>query len=377
MRHVNPAHASIEVWCRRAGSVQERYAALGVPCRVTPDMPKVSALPRLSRNLIVHAAFVRDFAHAAGFRRTLAREVEARFDLVHFNHEALWLLVRWLRPRTAKPLTMHIRTNLTDTPFARWQVRTIARTTDALVFITENERRTHGALGGPGRGTVIHNIASPAECAVAPHPTIPDDDRFKIASLSNYSWTRGADRLIDVAVHLAAAGRRDVLFVVAGNMKLSASLPGALGAVARRGGTLQDYAEDRGVGSMFLFLGHVSEPERVLAACNALAKPTRENNPWGRDIIEAMAMAKPVFSVGSDETFVEAGVTGVLQREFDAAALANTVIDLAADRNACRAMGKRAQDRVARLCNGPDRASELVAVWRRAIDSKQQAAVAS
>ncbi|MBK8906488.1 MAG: glycosyltransferase family 4 protein [Rhodospirillales bacterium] len=372
VRHTDPGTARVEVWCRRDGPVQERYAALGVPCRVTPDMPKVSALPRLSRNLIVHAGFVRDFVRASGFRSELAREVAARFDVVHFNHEALWLLARWLRSRTAKPLTMHIRTNLWDTPFARRQVRTIAHCVDHVVFISENERATHRRLGAPGRGTVIHNIATLPDTEPEPHPAIPDDGRFKIASLSNTSWLRGTDRLVHVAAALAARGRRDVLFVVAGDVALGRSMPGALGSLARRGGTLKDYAMAEGVGDMVLFLGHAREPERVLAACDALAKPTRENNPWGRDIIEAMAMGKPVFSVGIDATFVETGETGVLQPAFDADDLADRIIALAGDREACRKLGDRGRERVARLCNGPRRAADLVAVWRQAVAERRE-----
>src|SRR3546814_16059692 len=105
-------------------------------------------------------------------------------------------------------------------------------------------------------------------------------------------------------------------------MQLPRSLPGVLGSIARRGGTLADYAAAKGVGDMFLFLGHVTEPERVLAGCHALIKPTRENNPWGRDIVEAMAHGRPVISVGPWAKFVETGATGILPPIFDAPALA-------------------------------------------------------
>lgn len=377
LRHVDAAAVEAEVWCKRDGPIRERYATLGIPSRVTPEMPKVSALPRVSRNLIVHALFLRDFVRARDFRRTLACEVEGRFDLLHCNHESLWLLARWLRPRTGKALTMHVRTNPWDTPFARRQVRTIARSVDHVVFISENERATHRRLGAPGRGTVIHNIATLPDAEPEPHPAIPDDGRFKIASLSNTSWLRGTDRLVHVAAALAARGRRDVLFVMAGDVALGRAMPGALGSLARRGGTLKDYAMAEGVGDMILFLGHVAEPDRVLAACDALAKPTRENNPWGRDIIEAMAMGKPVFSVGDDATFVETGVTGVLQPVFDADDLADRIIALAGDREACRTLGDRGRERVARLCNGPRRAADLVAVWRQAVAERREQAASA
>ncbi len=363
IRHMDRGRATVEVWCRRPGPVQDRYAAIGVPCRVVPAMPKVSALPRLSRNLYVFARAFADFAAARVFRAELVAAIHERFDLVHFNHEALFLQARWLRRRTRVPFTMHVRTNLHDTPFARWQTRVTSAAIDRLVFISENERTTFESLARrPAAGRVIYNIVAPAPDE-KPHPQIPADGRFKIACLSNFSWYRGLDRLAEVAERLMATGRRDVLFVMAGDMGLSRSLPGELGSVARAGGTLADYMARRGVGGMFLFLGHVAEPEGVLAACHALVKPTRENNPWGRDILEALAAGRPVFGIGCFDRFVESGRTGFLQPVFDGAELADKIVELADDRALCARMGEEGARRIAELCNGPEQASALLDLW--------------
>lgn len=364
VRHLDRRAVEVEVWCRKEGPIQPRYREIGVETRIVPAMPKVSSLPRISRNLYAYGLALCDFLAAGEFRRDLAEAANHRFDVIHFNHEALFLSGRWLRPRTKTALTMHIRTNLHDTPFARWQERAIAGTMDHLVFITENERTTVERLAArPANGSVIHNIVPPAG-PIEPSAAVPQDERFKIACVSSYSWYRGIDRLIETAEILAGRGRRDVLFVVAGNMALTRSLPGELGAVARRGGTLVDYAKARGVEDMFLFLGHVKTPEAVLAACDALAKPTRENNPWGRDILEALAAGLPVFSVGRDETFVETGITGFLQPEFDRDALADEIVRLADDRGACVRMGAAGRERVLKLCDGPARAADLLEVWQ-------------
>jgi len=237
---------------------------------------------------------------------------------------------------------------------------------DHLVFITENERETFRRHGAEAPGTVIYNIAAPPQEIVTPHPMVPDDGRFKIASLSNFGYNRGTDRLVDLAEALARAGRRDFLFVVAGDMTLPRSLPGELGLVARRGGTLADFAAARGVADMFLFLGHVDQPDRVLAAGDVLAKPTRRRDPWARDILEAMAMGRPVMSVGTYDRFVATAETGLLQPEFDPDEAARFLIDLADNREMVEDLGRRARERVARLCAGPERAADLLAVWQGA-----------
>ncbi|MDY7001968.1 MAG: glycosyltransferase family 4 protein, partial [Thermodesulfobacteriota bacterium] len=346
--------------------IQKRYREQNIACRVEPGMLKISSLPRFSRNLYQYTRFALKYRRSLDFRRALAREADKRFDLVHFNHEALFLLARWLRPRTRVPFTMHIRTNLWDTAFARWQTRLVSKNIDHLVFITENERDRFKQLGGRARGTVVYNIASPPEKDVSPHEGVPRDKRFKIACLSNYSWNRGLDRLVEVGQVLLDKREEKILFVMAGDMGLTRSLPGELGKTGSKGGTLADYVRLKGLSDMFLFLGHVPDPEAVLVACDALAKPTRENNPWGRDILEALAFGRPVLSVGTYDRFVTSGETGILQAVFNAQKMAEEIVNMADNPELCARMGHNAKERVARLCNGPERANDLLNIWKTA-----------
>jgi len=356
--------AEPEVWCRRAGPVQALYAEVGIPCAVTPAMPHVSALPRLSRNLYVFTRARLRFPASRAFRTALCAAVNERFDIVHFNHEAMFLLARWLRRHTRAPFTMHFRTNLVPSITARWQARVASNAIDHAIFISENEQRSWQEIGlEPVHKSVIYNIAGTAKLGTAPHPDIPDDARLKIASLSNYAWIRGVDRLIEVAAALAARGRRDILFVVAGHMQLGGSLPGELGAISRRRGSLADYAAARGVADMFLFLGHVSEPERVLEGCHALIRLNREDNPWGRDVIEALGAGRPVIATGSYDRFVESDVTGILLPSFSANSVAKNILRFADDRALVARLGATARSRIETLCNGPARAADLAAIW--------------
>ena len=73
---------------------------------------------------------------------------------------------------------------------------------------------------------------------------------------------------------------------------------------------------------MFIFTGHLSDPTSVLHHSNLLFKLTRENNPWGRDILEALSCGLPVVSIGSYDKFVQTGVTGLLQSVYNPEAIA-------------------------------------------------------
>ena len=135
--------------------------------------------------------------------------------------------------------------------------------------------------------------------------------------------------------------------------------------------TLADEVRAAGVAGDFVFLGHVAEPSAVLAACDCLIKPTRDANPWGRDILEAMAQGRPVISYGRDATFVEPGVTGLLMDEFDATVTARELLRLANDRDSLRAQGANAKQRIRRLCDPAAQAAELAELWRAAYATRQ------
>lgn len=351
LRHLDRSAIEPTVWMRRESWLVADYARLRIAAEVYPDMPKTSALPRFSRNLIIFSQFFgRLWPQSVGFRRRRLLAIADQVDLVHFNHEATFWLARWLRrQRPDMPMTMHIRTNLYRGPFARWQCRIIARAMDAVVFITENERRTfarHAPL--PQNYRVIYNPVVIPDVRPPVHPDIPADDRVKIGALANYSPGRGLDRLVAIASAIEPGDRAGLLFVVAGDMG---------------DGALKRLAETASVTDSFLFLGHVDAPETVLSGLDLLIKPTREANPWGRDILEAMAAAVPVVSYGRFQTFVENGETGCMFEDFDARETASALLALARDPGRMAHLGSQARARVRNLCDPVRQSAALADFW--------------
>ena len=233
-------------------------------------------------------------ARANPFASVWQTRAASRFDVVHFNHEGLFLLARWLRRRLgpSMPMTMHIRTQLPPTLFSRWQYRTIVKTCDRLIFITENEaRRTAMLAGRPAPGEVIYNVVRAPSDGVRPLGDLAADPRFKVIAVSNYAYVRGIDRLIDVAAELKRRGRDRRAVCDRGNDDaVSARCPASSAAWRGRAATLRPMRASAVSRDMFRFLGHVAAPESVILAGDLVVKPTREYNPWGRDILEAMAV---------------------------------------------------------------------------------------
>jgi len=355
-----------EVWCKRGGWIEAAYDGLGISCAIEPTMPARNSVPILFDNFVEYFWFFLRFYRARYFRERLAQIVRQQFQIVHFNHEGLWWLAHWLRPRCGAVFVMHMRTRPDPTAFARWQAATISRDMDALVFIYDSVREHFHHLGGAADGTTIFNVPPPA---LAPdrHEKIPTDDRLKVAVLSHYHVSRGTDRLVEVAGELAKKGRRDILFVVAGRTNLSRNVPGRAGELGRVSGRLEDYAAEQNVSDYFLFLGSVDRPERVLNACDVLARPARAGDTWSRDVIEALHAGLPVVAVSQDDGFVEGERNGLVQTEYDAEGFAGALIRLADDRDLVRRLGLAGRADIQRLCDGASRAADLVGVWQQAL----------
>jgi len=369
LRAVDRRQVAPEVWCRCGGAIEDVYDALGIPVTVAPDMPRLTALERNSRNLIDGwRFFAKRWPRSREFRARLSARLQD-IDLLHLNHVSLFWLARWVRrEHPSLPITMHIRTQPVNNIVARWQSRIAVTSCSGFVYITENERDHLARLSGSKpKGEVIYNPVEVADVDPGKSDVVDAltrDDSFTAVCLSNFAPSRGLDRLIEVAKVLDRMKDQRIRFHIAGDMHLAGALRGLLAHVAKSGGTLADYAEQQGVAHRFTFLGHVSNPENLLSRADVLLKPTRENNPWGRDILEALGHGVPVASVGSYNRFVETDRTGLLQPTFDAPELATWLVALAQDRQRQKQLRHQAAERIADMCDPHRQAEKLVRFWR-------------
>jgi glycosyltransferase involved in cell wall biosynthesis len=363
--------AAVEVVCRRGGWIEGAYLDIGIHCSIETTMPTFTTLDQGSRNLFDGFQFLlRRWPQSANFRSRLLEKLET-VDLVHCNHISLFMLARWLKQqRPNVPVTMHIRTQPSPTIAARWQAQIAAKTCDGLIHISENEQAHFAALSlnqrRPPEAVIYNPVAANEHSSSGAnllHPSIPRDGRLIVTCLSNFAYARGVDRLVKIAQSVPPELKENILFVVAGEIALNGKLPPQLARIAKHGGSLADYATKVNVSDQFLFLGHVNEPSAVLAASDVLLKPTRGNNPWGRDILEAMANELPVASVGRYKKFVETGQTGLLQDAFDAQEVADWLTKLDADRDYLNVLGRKAKARIVALCDPADRAWDILKFW--------------
>ncbi len=335
---------------RQEGPVTARYAEIDIPTALVPEIGSFVPRRRNSgRIFLASLPKLRRLGRAAARLAALAREHRA--DLIHLNYEGLFLLAGRLKRATGLPIACHNRAYLPENNWGRWLVRRMARSCDHLFYISPREEaRVRGlAPGSLPPGDVVWNIAP------EPLPRQPFSEPPEAVYLGNVDPAKGADRMLEIAAALEAGNAPPLKLAVYGMERSSSGF-----AEQMRQRLAADNLADR-----IEIRGHTAEPERVLARAFALVRPSRENDPWGRDVIEAAAFGVPVLATGSFEGVVEHGVTGYLYEPFDAAAMARQLAELAIDQDLWRRLSDAARGKGQRVFAGGEQVATVTSAFER------------
>ncbi|MDP6475613.1 MAG: glycosyltransferase family 4 protein [Alphaproteobacteria bacterium] len=353
---------------RGDGPIGERYDGIGVSHDRLAGIP--SFRPAERKNALAYLIYLYG---RRGLDRVTARLEEIRrrenIRLLHVNHESLALVGREIARRLGLPWICHIRTQLIPGHFARKVYGMVARDAAHVIFITERNRDHFRDLAGAEyvgeRTSTVHNISPPVPDDLAPLPELSEPaDATRILSLTNFSPNRGVDRILDVAEILHARGRRDIVFFLCGRLANTRRLPFA------RNRYLENMMARVGAGGltqMVRFPGHVTPPDRALISTHCLIKLTRESNPWGRDIIEAMSAGRAVVTLGDFQTFIEDGANGFIDCEFDAERIADHLVRLRDEPGLADRFSRASRQKAADLFDGAARAAEVCAIYDRVV----------
>ncbi len=333
---------------RQQGPVVARYRAIGVPTEHVAEI--ASYVPRRGkglRNLVASLPRLTRLARAAERLDFLAHDHGA--EVIHLNYEGLFLLAPLLRRRTNLPMVVHCRALLPEDAWGRWVARRLAAVADHLLFISPQEETRVRTLAAPRaiQGEVMWNIA-PEPPARAPLGSPPE-----AVYLGSLDPTKGVDRLVEIARALDRIGAPPLVIAAYGEARARPRFAAALAAVAAP------------LAQRLRFRGHTAAPEAVLASALALVRPSREDDPWGRDVIEAARAGVPALATGDYQGVVEHGVTGWLFQPFDAEGFARRLAALAIDPELRDRIGAAAAARAASRFSGGAQAARAASLFER------------
>ena len=321
------ADHEVALACPR-GPLADRAAQLGVA---------VHAIPASQLTFRLHPLHtprgLAGMAHAARRLRAVVRAV--RPDVVHANSVRAGLLAI----PAARGLVVHYRDTLPQGPAGALVSSILLRGAGEIIAISEH---VAASIGGPLRRgrpiTVVDNAVDLARFDPAVVAPLDIDGDLVLSVIAQITPWKGQDLAIGVLGELRRRGR-DARLLLVGEAKF-------VGAATRYDNRAFEAELHRLAGTAerdgaVRFLGEREDAERILAATHVLLVPSLEE-PFGRTIIEAMAMGVPVAATnrGGPAEILRDGAGGSVVAGRDPSAWADVVEQLAAWSPARRAASR-------------------------------------
>lgn len=336
---------------RQAGPLTRWYSEIGVPTYHVPEIG--SFVPRRHKALRNFVASIPRLARLDRAAKRIVAVAEQRgVELIHLNYEGLFLLARKLR-RKRLPVIAHSRALLPQDAWGRWVANSLARSADYIFFISPQEDARFRALNANAqlKGEILWNVSRP----VVPRRALGNPP--EAVAFGSIDRVKGTDRLVDIAAALRAGGAPPLRIAVYGLARTNPSFAKEL----------VDRIAQEGLQDRISLYGFTEDPMAIMAGALALIRPSRDNDPWGRDVIEATASGLPVLATGSFEGVVQNGKTGYLFPTFDAAAIAGTLVMLLNDRAQWERVSMAAARWGAERFSGHEQAARFAAVIEQTV----------
>lgn len=316
------------------GPLADRAAELGV---------RVAPIPASQLTFRLHPRHtprgVAAMARATRRLRSILRMM--RPDMVHANSVRAGLL-GIPAARGISPIVVHCRDALPQGLPGSLVRGAVLNGADHVVAISQHVATNVAGVGWRSRRvTVVENAVDLVRFDPAAVPrsvsrsALAVGDRLVLSVIAQITPWKGQDLAIRTLAELRRRGH-SALLLIAGEAKF-------VGAATRHDNRafeqeLHSLARTLDLDDFVRFLGERPDPEHVLAATDVLLVPSTEE-PFGRTIIEAMAMGVPVAatSVGGPAEILRDGIGGCVVAGRDPALWADAIEEMSA-----RSPGQRA-----------------------------------
>jgi glycosyltransferase involved in cell wall biosynthesis len=331
------------------GIFRERFAELDLEVLTPRHFPERTAQQRFEHHNRATAAisYAWNLGDSAWLIPELARIIKQHgIELVYCNN----MMVKPLGAPAAQladvPAVLHVR-NLHERPFAiALYCQTVARL-PAVQLVIANSAASAAPYrrAVPEKVVVVHNGVDLSEYAPAALPpaswreqvgAAPGD--LLIGFTGNLIPRKGVDVLIRAFARVQAR-RPHLRLLLAGRVPV--------GSPTDYRARYEELARSLGVHERVHFLGFVADVRPLVRALDVLVLPSLQE-PFGRSIIEAMALGTPVIAsrVGGIPEVLDDGDDGLLVPPADDLGLSQALERLVADEQLRATLAQRAEHKV-------------------------------
>jgi glycosyltransferase involved in cell wall biosynthesis len=287
-------------------------------------------------------------------------------DILHINNSVFSPIYETIRIRTRVKIISHIREWIDWNGIHQKQfflINSIKDNSDAIICISKTESEVF--IGHPNV-IIIPNPFDFQEYKLSindrnfvRYKLGFDHNYFLVGMIGRSTKSKGTLDFLKALAYLKKRYKDDVLnikFIILGEANPTFSnifilLVKKMFGKTTYSNTLYKLLKKENLFNDVVFFNKRKDALEIINIFDVAVRPSYSGDPWGRDIIEYMALKKPVVATGSSEFFIKNGETGFLVPPRDSTQLAEKIYWLLKNKNAGKAMGQRAFIHIFSLCN--------------------------
>ena len=296
---------------RQKGPISKRYKKIGIQSHHMPEI--FSYAPKLRvKNFKNFIASIPKMLELPKIINKIINMVKLyKIQIIHLNYEGLFIMAKLLKEKLNVPIICHSRTQIPNDIFGRYLVKTLSKNVDHIFFISPQEKKRFCRIemGSKVSKSIMWNISAKKNGGRLKRTS-------EVVYFGDISPDKGTDRLIDIAKELES--EKEITIAVYGTER---SKKGFLEHLIAK-------SKSQGIQNKIIFRKHNPEPEKIMRQSLALVRPSRYNDPWGRDVIEATCNGLPVLATGNFSGVIKSKTNGFLFNAFNAKKIAQKIIEL-------------------------------------------------
>jgi len=346
------------------------------------DYYKQIDLPQLKNDLAGGYTNIKDFERIIGlnYSNLINELIKNKIDIIHINSTVFSHVLKPIKENTSVKTVMHVREMLPkydNGEVRNYMLKSIEDYADSIICISDNEAKQFGnkekvcVMANPFDFDSLENIKDDFF-----KQTNINKDHLLIAMSGQFSPSRGHKAFLEAIYILLKKYPLDtnsIKFLVFGGAKQTPYWKVLLKKVLNK--TDISYEYKRTIKNKKLSKNIITFPtlytddfHSMLKHIDVYVRPSLAGNPWGRDIIEAMAFGKPIIATGNSTFYVKPDKNGYLINPNEPEVMADKMYELINDKEKRKIMGENAHIIVKEKCDLNKYTHDLKKIYKQIIN---------
>jgi len=287
--------------------------------------------------------------------------IKDKIDILHINTTVYPHVVKYIKENSKIRIVTHVREMIPKYGLGFLQnylIKNIKNYSDSIIAISDNE----------GEHFINSN-----KLQIIPNPFDFDSSEYieklnnkkvndpngtvKIGMLGNLSKIKGPMVFIKSLNYIIKTKKVNApikFYILGGNYKKQSLLKVLIKKILNRDTTAYDvlsYIEKNDLYNYIELKPYSIDAITFISEMDIIARPALTGDPWGRDIIEAFSLMKPIIATGTSEFYVENNHNGFLVKPNDHIELGDKISDLVLNKEKREEFGKRGYQKVRNMCD--------------------------